>query len=228
MLESGGVFRVQSGEFDRQETTAVLFGVPRARVLIELAEPRPVSGRRVDDAFVVSLDNVAAFDLRVDFAAERAAAQTALREAGEAVDAGEPGRALDLLRRLVDRTPHDARLTAEAQRKRGELRSELNERMEALRAEYREAEFFRTRGTFVRLREDLQRLIAAYGEHNMPSLDDAAALRERFEQQLAELDAERSAREKQDLEALAAVFRLTGEDDLEQLVEGYIEEHLSN
>jgi pSer/pThr/pTyr-binding forkhead associated (FHA) protein len=222
---SDGVFRMQSGDFEVTDVDQLLFGSGPTRVLVRTAGPCAVSGQWVGDRFALAFPSGGPLDLVVSFETERAAALEALRTAREAVAENEPGAALDILRKLVDELPHDAAVAADAQRLRGELLSELDRRLEQLAADHRAAEFFRTRGSFARIADELAALVSSYGENNLPHPEEVAALRQQVATQLDALDAARSERSREKLEELAAVFEKTGAGDLEALVKAYIEKH---
>lgn len=217
-------FTAAASDFEA-DVRELLLGAGPSRLLVRAPEARAATGKWVGDRFVVTFDGVAALDLVVSFDAERRAAQEAWRVAQELRDAGQLGEALDRLRELIDITPHDASLVSKALRLRSEMLSGIGQRVDELRAELRLAEFFKTRGEYVRIGQELDALVAAYGERDVPQLEGVAEMRQQVADHLAALDSARDERRKADLEALAAMFADSGDAELEKLVKTYLEKH---
>lgn len=161
------------------------------------------------------------FDLLLNFREQRSAAKAQLGDIRRLADA-EPGKALDALRELGTRLPHDDRVLGEARDVRATITGRLQQRLDTLRAEFEEAGFFRTRGGFARVVAGIDDVVQRFGENN---LEDAAAvqkLRADASAQLQELDSSRMADKQARLEDLADGLKQAQQPDLEKLVRDYL------
>lgn len=206
----------------------LLLGSGSARLMVRVPTICRSVGRWQADRFVVSLESADKLDLVVGFDEERRAAAAMWREVQELRDGGEPGAALDKLRELVNRTPHDSELVSKALRMRADLLAAVGRRIEELRVEFGMAEFFRTRGEYVRIGRAIDVLVAAYGSRNISEFDTVKATREQVAARLSTLDADANENKKAGLEALVEVFEAGGDTELRELVNTYIEKHHRN
>ena len=87
---------------------------------------------------------------------------------------------------------------------------------------------FVSRGGYSQILDELDRLLATYGERNMPQPEEVRSLREQVAVQLTELDAERSKQKKAALEDLAQILVEASEDELHALVKQYIKKYHSH
>ena len=227
LLEADGVFRARAGDFD-VEASELLLGGGSARALLRVPQPSAVSGRRTDGGFAITWRNVDSFEIVLAFGEQRVAAQNILRDARRSVDEGAWGAALDRIRELTSRVPHDAATLGDALALRAELNAALNERLEEIAADYREAEFFRTRGGYQRVDAELRALLAEYGEQNVPEIDVVRARLGQIAEAVAALDAERAEGAVANLRALAGLFEQSGQSDLQALVTDYLQRNHPN
>jgi len=220
-------FAAERAEFSGSADQLIL-GAGAARLLVRTASPVVASGRWQDESFVVSLPGASSVDLVVGFDEQRRVASAMWREAEELRSGGKPGAALDKLRDLVLRAPHDSEIVSNALRMRADLLAEVGRRIEELRAEFAKAEFFRTRGEYVRIGRALDALIEDYGQHNIPEFESVQATHQSVTERLASLDAAANERRRAGLDALVEVFEASGAEQLRELVTNYIEEHYGN
>jgi hypothetical protein len=222
--QTDGPFALQPAAFELSGPHELLLGSGPTRVALRAPGARGVAGRAAGDAFAVTLVGARAFELLVAFEAERSAARAAIREAKQRL-AEAPGAALDQLRALLAQTPHDDALAAEAERLQADTLVALRQRLEELRAELAKAEFFGALNGYRRIAAEVDALVEAHGEHNLPDPGAVQALRDRVGGLLAEAEAAQRERRRGRLEELATVFSETGEPKLEALVRGYLERH---
>ena len=156
----------------------------------------------------------------------RAAAQAALGRARAHRQERREGEALDELAVLIEKWPHDDTALAEAERLRADILVAARTRLEDLRGDLDKAEFFRASGALRAVQAELADLVARHGERHLPDLATAKALGERAAALLAEIEAQARAQRAQDLESMAAAFERSGEEELRDLVRGYLQRRL--
>ncbi len=208
----------------------VLLGDRFTRALVQFAAPVECRGKSGGGLFRL---RVAAneVELVLGFRSERQQAGNLLREANEHVAANQPGkyqpgRALDLLRQLIDTVPQDSALLAEAQGLRTRLLTAQADAVAALAKDFDEAEFFDTRGGFERVVTGLDELIALYGEGNLEGGAAITELRDKAQARLAALDAAVLAAQQKRLADMAKAFTDAQQPALAKLVLDYVKQHL--
>jgi hypothetical protein len=213
------------GEFT---TDAVLLGERTSRCLVTLparAAVRAVTGKGECRLTVPLTEPGARIAFQLGFRKERTDAQEALRAARGEAQQGRPGKALDQLRELARKWPHDVETLAQAGALREELQAIVAERLRAIGADLDEADFFSTRGGFERVVRDLDEVRQTYGAQNLPDAQAVAAMQQRAADRLQQIDGQRAADEKQRLMQMATCFEQAQKPDLAGLVKDYVQRH---
>lgn len=197
----------------------LLLGGRRTRCLIGFEAPVESRVRTANGVFSLSVPATAT-ELRVRFRAERSRA-TELLGAARKEAAAEPGAALDRLRDLVRTVPHDVEELTAAQELRQQLLEQVNVRLETLRKDLGESEFFETRGGFARVLEELDAIATAYGERNLADAASLGELRQRAAGKLQAIDGARASERRARLVELAEGLQSSGQDALAKVVKDY-------
>jgi hypothetical protein len=212
------------GEFT---TDALLLGERTSRCLVTLPSRVAVRAARGKGECRLTVP-CARVQFQLGFRKERTDAQEALRAARGEAQQGQPGKALDLLRELARKWPHDVETLVQASEKRDELQAVVAEKLRAIGADLDEAEFFSTRGGFERAVRDIDEVRQTYGEQNLPDPQAVAAMQKRAADRLQQIDGQRAADEKQRLLQMATCFEQAQKTDLAKLVKDYVQQHLGN
>lgn len=220
MAEAGSGFAGvdANGAFTAQR---LLLGDRATRCLLEFASPAACTGRTHGGLYRLQVP-VAELRVQLAFRQERQAARDQLRAAEAKFAEGQPGQALDALRELLRTVPHDSETTALVIARRGEWLAAVQERLRAFAKDLDEAEFFDTRGGYLRVVAGLDELLQKYGEANVVDPQGLAAMRTRAQERLAQLDTQRSKDQKERLLAMAAAFESAQQTGLASLVRDYV------
>jgi len=213
----GDSFAAASG--DGFTARQVLLGNRRTRCLVGLEAPAALATRSAGGTWSLSVP-ATAVELRVRFRAERSRATELLAAARKAAPTG-PGTALDTLRELQRTVPHDTEELAAAQELRQQLTDQVTARLEAIRRELGESEFFETRGGFARTLEELESIVASHGERNLADVAAIAELRQRAAGRLQAIDGARATERRARLLELAEGLQASGQEALAQVVKEY-------
>jgi pSer/pThr/pTyr-binding forkhead associated (FHA) protein len=233
---SAGGLMVQVGEAGQERflsvgvdsvhsTRRLLLGEAGNRCLVELESPAEVRGALKGGFYRLALPTNSC-RLYLSFRSERDTASRLYRDAQQASDAGRPGEALDVIRRLVETVPHDLEVVSRSLELRASLEDALAARLQRISDDLEEAQFFRTRGGYQRVLSDLQSVREIYFEHNLPDAAAVAALQQGAEASLQTLELERSGPLRARLEAMAKAFDEADKKDLARLVRDYMTNHL--
>ncbi len=220
--DSGFQSVAAAGEY---ATDALLLGDRATRCLVTLAQKATLQGKVGGGQFKLTVP-ANKVTIALGFRKERQEAQELLRLAREAAQQGSPGKALDQLRELGRKLPHDAEVMAQAATLRSDLQAAVAEQVRVLGVNLDEAEFFSTRGGFDRVVRGLDAMTTTYGEQNLPDAAAVAALRKRAADRLAQFDLQRATEERERLQMMAKVFELAQRPVLAALVRDYITRHL--
>lgn len=207
-----------NGAFTAQR---LLLGDRATRCLLEFASAVACTGRTQGGLYRLQVP-VAELRVQLAFRQERQAARDQLRTAEARFAEGQPGQALDGLRELLRTVPHDSETTALVVARRGEWLAGVQERLRDFAKDLDEAEFFDTRGGYLRVVAGLDELLQKYGEANVVDPQGLAAMRTRAQERLAQLDAQRSKDTKDRLLAMAAAFETAQQAGLASLVRDYV------
>lgn len=213
----GDAFGAASGE--TLVARQLLLGGRRTRCLLGFEAPVESRARTANGVFSLSIP-ATAIEVRVRFRAERSRA-TELLAAARKEAAAEPGAALDKLRDLVRTVPHDVEELAAAQELRQQLMEQVTARLDAIRKDLGESEFFETRGGFARALEELDAIVTSHGERNLADAAALGELRQRAAARLQAIDGARATERRARLLELAEGLQSSGQDALAKVVKDY-------
>lgn len=215
-------FVAQNGAFTGATCSEVLFGAAGRRLLLKLPQGIKVSGHTQAGSYLLDLAPVGPFEIVTVFEQERQAARDALDLARSLERQGKTKEALEQLRQLVERTPHDEVRASEAVLLRNKMVGQLGEALAQIDAARKKAEFLGARRALQRTRDELANLVATYGEENFADKDQLQKVRTQLEEALA-AETKRDAEEhKQNLQSLQDVLKRSGMESLAGSVEDYI------
>lgn len=197
----------------------LLLGGRRTRCLVGFEAPVELRARTANGVFSLSVP-ADAVELRVRFRAERSRASELLAAARKEA-AAEPGAALDRLRDLMRTVPHDVEELAAAQELRQQLMEQVTARLDDIRRDLGESEFFETRGGFARTLEELDAIVTSYGERNLADAASLGELRQRAAARLQAIDGTRTAERRARLLELAEGLQSSGQEALAKVVRDY-------
>lgn len=197
----------------------LLLGGRRTRCLVGFESQVEAAVRTAGGGFSLSVP-ATSVELRVRFRAERSRASELLALARKEATA-EPGAALDRLRDLVRRVPHDVEELAAAQELRQQIMERVTTRLDAIAKDLGESEFFETRGGFARALEELDAIAASHGERNLADAAALAELQKRAAARLQAIDGARAAERRARLLELAEGLQSSGQDALAKVVKDY-------
>jgi hypothetical protein len=227
-LAESGRFVVQAGDFALDNQRELVLGEGATRLTVRLPAPGTMRGARVADELRVEFPGATAFDLIVRHPAQAERARSALREAEARIHGGQPGAALTQLRTILEEVPYDSDATREARRLRAELLGQLGKRLEELQGALAKARFFKIRGSYERLRAEIDAVVAAWGQDNLPEPGAVEAMRSAVSSELAALLAEERLAQRERLRGVIEVFEQSGNTELAELVRGYVQRHLED
>lgn len=206
--------------------SSVLLGDRLTRAMLRWEGEQACRGRTGGGRYRLTVP-IQRFDLVLSFRGERQQAAELVRQARRASDEGSPGEALDKLRELTTRVPMDTEVLAQGMALRGDLLAAQAKKLQGLQQDLDEATFFTTRGGFERVVFGVDELIQLYGENNLADAKAATALREAARTRLTELDSQDQGQQRARLSLLAKAFRESQQAGLADLVQRYIDTHLS-
>jgi hypothetical protein len=207
------------------EAQAVLLGDRATRALLQCSQPVACSGRSGGGLYRLVVGGNAV-ELGLGFAAERQQAIGLLEQARRAAQAGQPGEALDRVRELAGKVPHDSEILGQARAQRAQLLAEQADALKRLQDDLAEAAFFDTRGGFQRVLSGVDEVLSRYGEHNVEDLPLAQQLREQASQRLAAMATAEHDSQRARLEAMAKALAGAQQQGLAGVVQDYVNRHL--
>ncbi len=225
MLVDAGAGFVGVEEGAAMTATRALLGDRSTRCLIETKEPTSMQGRAAGGVFRLQFGG-SAWRMQLGFRQERQEARERLR-AAEAVADAEPGTALLAIREALATFPHDAETAALLAARRGDLQQKAQDHLQQLAKDLDEAEFFDTRGGFLRIVAEIERLVRSYGEDHMPDSKGAMVMLSRAKERLAQLDGQRAQDARNRLTAMAKAFEEAQQPGLATLVRDYVTQRFS-
>ena len=217
-----GPFAAQNGAFSAVACTQVLLGSAGRRLLFTVPEGTKVSGRTQNGAFVLELAPVGALAIATNFEAERQAAREALQQARTLDSQGKPKDALDQLRLVLERHPHDEQRASEAALLRNKVLGQLGESLGQIDSARKKAEFLGARRALQRASDDLAALVSSYGEQNIADKEQVQKMRTQLDESLQSLTQRDGEEQKQSLQALQEVLKRSGMESLAGCVEDYL------
>jgi pSer/pThr/pTyr-binding forkhead associated (FHA) protein len=207
------------------QASSLLLGDRDTRAMLQFATPVACQGTLGNGLYRLSVQAPAA-ELVLGFRTEANQAGELLRTARRELQNGKPGAALDVLRDLANKFPHDSATLSQAQQLRSQLLATQGEVLKQLQKDLAEASFFDTRGGFERVVLGTDRLLALYGEQNLEDLAAAQALRNDAQQRLTAMDEAQHEAERGRLEALAKALDSAQQTGLAGVVQDYVKRHL--
>lgn len=219
-----GTFGSASAESTFQ-AQAVLVGDRLTRAMLTFPQPVACTGRLGGGRFRLAVA-AAQVELVLGFQAERQQADGLLREARARVAANEPGPALDKLRALANTVPQDTEMLQQAQLLRSQLLAAQGDAVKKLQHDLDEAEFFSTRGGFLRVALGVDDLVTLYGEQNLGDLELVKGLGAKAHERLAAMDAAAHDEQRQRLVALAKALEGAQQTGLAGVVQDYVKRNL--
>lgn len=232
--DAAGGLLVKSGEqgyasaaADSQFTAqALLVGDRRTRAMLQFDTPVACRGRSGSGLYRLAAGS-AKVELVLSFRAERQEALELVRQAKKKQQEGQPGEALDRVHQLVGTVPMDTEVLSQAVAVRSEILAAQADTLHSLQQDFADAKFFNTRGGFDRVAAGVDQLVALHGEHNLEDAPAARALRDEARRKLLEIDGADRGTQRERLEKLARAFTDTKQPALAQLVQRYVDGHLS-
>ncbi|GDY01685.1 hypothetical protein LBMAG49_10140 [Planctomycetota bacterium] len=206
-------------------TDMLLLGDRATRCLVMLPAKTDLKGKLANGQFRLTVAAPQVL-MVLGFRKERQAAQELLRSARENAQRGQKGLALDQVRELSSKLPHDVELMVQAATLRSDLQAEIAEIVRQLGKDLDDAEFFSTRGGFDRSARGLEDLRRRFSEANLPDPAVIELLYARATDHLAKLDQQRSAEERERLQRMAESFDQAQKAALAKLVREYVTRHL--
>ena len=202
--------------------TQVVVGDRATRAVLRFEAPTACRGQTGGGVYRLHA-NATKVELGLGFRTERLEAAELLRQAKARQQENQPGAALDLVRQLVQKLPHDSEVLGQAQALRAEILVGQGDALRRLRQDLEESAFFDTRGGFERVALGIDELLALHGEHNLEDVTAARELHERAKKRLADLDAANAGVQRQRLDAMAKAFTDAKLPGLASLVTGYMQ-----
>jgi biotin synthase-related radical SAM superfamily protein len=136
---------------------------------------------------------------------------------------GEYRAVLTKVQEALERYPHDDAQYKKLTQLRTKVRNLQGDRVRFLEAELEKAVYFDSLAGYRRLRDALATLVEAHGEEHLLQQAKIAAMRQKVDQTIARIEADASVAVRRKLDVLVKVYRGTGDKDMAQLIEGYIE-----
>lgn len=203
----------------------LLIGSGPTRALLTFAAGVTVKGAPAARGYRLTVPGVAEIGVVVGFEEQRSAARERVREARADLLAGRYAAALDRLREVLERYPHDDGLAGEAQQLRAEIDQGLRGKLDRLEQDLDTAQFFMARSGLERVLGDLDALVAAYGEANIARPELLTKVRSEAGKAIAALDAQVVESRAEGLRRLADAFGSSGHTELQKLIQDYLTAH---
>lgn len=212
-----GGYSEESAGFERRDVTSFLMG--RGTGLLLLAFESPVSirtkalpGSDGDLAVSIDLGSLRRLRIQSSFHEERQEAESLARKARSFEREGKLGQALQAWAGVLDETPYEDQLVAEAQEVRSRLTREALDRTDRLRESFERAKFFRLADIYRRVAASATELAAIYAGTEVETM--VLSFRAEVDAALAAFERTNDSQERERLERMASVFEREGRDEL--------------
>ncbi len=207
----------ESAGFERRDVTTFLMG--RGTGLLLLAFESPVSiqtkalgGADGDLAVTIELGSLRRLRIQSSFHEERQEAESLARKARSFEREGKLGQAFQAWAGVLDETPYEDQLVAEAQEVRSRLTREALDRTDRLRESFERAKFFRLADIYRRVAASASELAGIYAGTELET--SILSFRAEVDEALAAFESTNDGRERERLERMASVFEREGRDEL--------------
>ena len=203
----GGRSEHHFGAFDVTGAKSLLVGAAAERIELQFAAPQRIVGVERGDSLELRFPTSAELvvTLRTNFDAERKEAADLLAKAQQAWRDGRAGPALQLIRELRGRVPHDEKTAELARQLDAEIVPTLETELSAIDADALAAEFL---GSLVRYRKTLTRATKLLEQsEGLEAAKDLTARVERMKATVAAMERERREGEARRLLKLARAYQ---------------------
>jgi hypothetical protein len=216
-------FATHSTDFkDLTGVTDLLFGTQLELVRVHFDVPVSVSGQTANGVFDLQVTGAGNALLQTRFREERAAAGDLAAQATSAERSGQFGECLRLWAELLANYPYESNHVQSAEETRGRLiRGGLDE-VHALEVEVERARFFRLLDLFRQCRAEGAALSARYAGSDVDAR--VRSLIAEIDGDLAGLEADLDAYERERLKGILTAFEAQGWDDLASAARKYMSE----